>query len=64
MRYIYKVDSFPCAFAGRNRFSAQLQAMLDYYAQEGWRFRDMEIPTGELCTLVFEKQVEDPPEQK
>ena len=61
MRYVYKVDSFNCVFTGRNKFIAQLQAMLDYYAEEGWRLHSMEIPSGEVCTLVFEKKIEDDP---
>lgn len=59
MRYVYKVDSFGCTFSSRNKFTAQLQAMLDYYASEGWRLHKMDLTGGELCVLVFEKRIED-----
>lgn len=46
MPYVYKVDSFNCTFVSRNKFNAQFQAVVDYYAAEGWRLHSFQVVEG------------------
>lgn len=59
MQYIYKVDSFNCTFASRNKFNAQFQAVVDYYAADGWRLHSFQVVEGQTCMMVFEKPTEE-----
>ncbi|MBQ1463854.1 MAG: DUF4177 domain-containing protein [Ruminococcus sp.] len=60
MKYIYKVDSFGCTFSTREKFTQQLQDMINRYAVEGWMLHSYETPgaIGELCVVVFYKEAE------
>ncbi|MBR1864843.1 MAG: DUF4177 domain-containing protein [Ruminococcus sp.] len=60
-KYEYKVDSFGCTFSGRNKFTQQLQDMIDKYASDGWTLHSYETPgaLGELCVVVFCREVQE-----
>ncbi len=60
-KYVYKVDSFGCTFSTRNKFTQQLQEIIDRYAAEGWKLHSYETPgaLGELCVVVFYRESED-----
>lgn len=60
MKYEYKVDSFSCVFSSRNKFTEQLQEMVNKYAAEGWILHSYETPgaLGELCVVVFYREVQ------
>ena len=59
MRHIeYKADSFGCTFSSRKKFDEDLQEMLDRYAGEGWLLHSYHVIEGEMCTLVFYREME------
>lgn len=53
MKTVYKTDSFGCTFSTRKKFTQQLQAMIDKYAGEGWLLHSYQVVLGELCVVVF-----------
>ena len=57
-KYEYKVDSFGCTFSTREKFTQQLQEMINKYAADGWKLHSYETPgaIGELCVVVFYRE--------
>ncbi len=61
MKTVYLVDSFGCTFSSREKFTQQLQDMIDFHADQGWKLHSFETPgsSASLCVVVFYREVED-----
>ncbi|GEM_PF-1001910 len=60
MKYEYKTVTFTCTFSTAGKMNAKLQQVLDEYSKQGWKLHSVQIPLGEFCTCIFEREKNEP----
>ena len=55
----YKSDVIGIIIKGKKGFNEAFQKLLDERAAEGWRLHSYHFSAGEMCSVVFEREVEE-----
>lgn len=54
----YESITIGCAFSTKKSFNSRFQNILDEYSQKGWVLHSFHFDYGTVCTIVFEKDID------